>query len=474
MNTFSIARPGALWSFLGTVAAVAAVGCSGGGGTPAISIPASTGPTLASSGTTNLMGAARSDGKTPASCVNGSTPAPLPAGGSLGPGHLIAAWGATVGGSATAPTNGSVRDMAQISLGGTALRIRLINPDTANPLVVCAAYIGLQKSNPGAALVPGSSRQITFNHGQPGITLPPNTPYVYSDTVPFTVKAQQIVGVSLYLSATTAATASNATWNSSYATASGAGDATRDESGASFTTNMSGSEFDATFGTGQQEDLQQGATYALAAVDVQTTEADGAVVGLGSSTFQGYESEQDEYDHILDLLAGDINAYIPAGKRKGLVNMGLGGDSLYVALAGRFARDVFTQTGVTGVILYDINDLDPQNGQTLASVENTYRQAVAESHAHHIRVFCSTWAPESISDLSEIESGSRSQLNAWILNSGVCDDTVDWANVLADPNAPQTYNPLYFSDSIHPNAAGHAAMANATPVTRWFEAGGYR
>jgi hypothetical protein len=45
--------------------------------------------------------------------------------------------------------------------------------------------------------------------------------------------------------------------------------------------------------------------------------------------------------------------------------------------------------------------------------------------------------------------------------------------VLADPNVPQTYNPLYFSDSIHANPAGHAAMANATPAKRWFEAGAY-
>jgi len=471
MKKINLDPSGALSSCFCFAVALAAAGCGGGGASsPATNLPATMG---AASSTTSLMATAKTTSKTPASCLSGATPAPLPAGGSLGPGRLIAAWGATVGGSAVAPTNGSVRDMAKVTLGGSALRIRLINPDPSNPLVVCAAYVGLQKSNPGPALVSGSSRQITFNHGQPGITLPPNTPYVYSDTVPFTVKPQQIVAVSLFLSAATAATASNATWNSSYATASGVGDQTRDESGASFTTNMSGSTFDATFGTGQQEDLQQGSTYALAAIDVQTTTANGAVVALGSSTFQGYESQQDEYDHIIDLLGGDINAYIPAGKRKGLVNMGLGGDSLFVALAGRFARDVFTQTGVTGVMLYDINDLDPQNNQTLADVENSYRKAASESHAHHIRVFCSTWAPESISDLGEVQSASRSQLNQWILNSDVCDDTVDWASVLADPNVPQSYNPLYFSDSIHPNAAGHAAMANATPLTRWFEAGSY-
>lgn len=419
------------------------------------------------------MAASKTASRPPANCLSGTKPASLPYGGALGSGKLIAAWGATAGGSATAPTNGTVRDMAEMSLAGTAVRIRLVNPDTANPLVVCAAYIGLQSSNPGAALVSGSSRQITFDHGHPGITLAPNTAYVYSDTIAFTVKPQQIVAVSLYLSSATAASASLATWNSSYATASSAGDETRDETGASFTTNMSGQGFDATMGTGVEEPLRGGSEYALGAIDVMTTEADGAVVAMGSSTFQGFESEQDEYDDVIDLLGADIHTYVPAGKRKGIVNMGLGGDSLYVALAGRFDNEVLTQTGVTGVILYDINDMDPQNGRTLQEVESSYIDAVNRSHSHHIRVFCSTWAPESVSDLAEVESNERSQINEWILNSGVCDDTVDWASVLADPNAPQVYNPLYFSDSIHPNAAGHAAMANATPIKRWFEAGAY-
>jgi lysophospholipase L1-like esterase len=404
--------------------------------------------------------------------LKNSTPAPLPVGGSLGMGQFFGAFGATVGSTATAPTNGSVRDMAMVSLPGTALRIRLINPDTANPLVICAAYVGTQLKNPGPALVPGSSRQITFN-GQPGITLPPNTPYAYSDPVAYNVNAQQILGVSLYLPATTAATAANATWNSSYATANGAGDETRDESGSGFTTDLSGPLFDATFGTGQQEDLEQGVNYALAAIDVWTTAANGSVVALGSSTFQGYESEQDEYDHVIDLLGGRINNEIPAGMRKGLVNEGLGGDSLYVALAGRFARDVFTQTGVTGVILYDINDLDTQNNQTAATVEANYQKAVAESHAHGIRVFCSTWAPESVSDTNQILYNARSEVNEYILTSGVCDDVVDWATTLAEPNVPLSYNPIYFSDSIHPNAAGHAAIAAAVPLARWFEAGRY-
>ena len=178
-------------------------------------------------------------------------------------------------------------------------------------------------------------------------------------------------------------------------------------------------------------------------------------------------------DHVIDDLGARINNEIPAGMRKGLVDEGLGGDSLYVALAGRYARDTFTQTGVTGVILYDINDLDTQNNQTVADVENNYRLAVSEAHAHHIRVFCSTWAPESVSDTAQILENARSEVNEFILTSGVCDDIVDWATTLSEPNLPLSYNPAYFSDSIHPNAAGHMAMAQAVPLARWFEAGAY-
>ncbi len=65
----------------------------------------------------------------------------------------------------------------------------------------------------------------------------------------------------------------------------------------------------------------------------------------------GYESQHDEYDHVLDPLGADIRPH----KRMGLVNEGLGGDSLYVALP---ARDGFAQAGVTGVIIYDVNGMN--------------------------------------------------------------------------------------------------------------------
>ena len=41
--------------------------------------------------------------------------------------------------------------------------------------------------------------------------------------------------------------------------------------------------------------------------------------------------------------------------------------------------------------------------------------------------------------------------------------------MLRNPLAPHTFRPDYFSDGMHPNPAGHQAIAAATPL-RWFTA----
>src|SRR2546429_110785 len=94
----------------------------------------------------------------------------------------IAAWGAAPTGSATrGPHNATRPDLVRVSVGGTAIRIRVANAlSTDTPLVIGKASVALAKSPGSADLVPGTSRAITFG-GRPGITLTPKTPYVYSD-----------------------------------------------------------------------------------------------------------------------------------------------------------------------------------------------------------------------------------------------------------------------------------------------------
>lgn len=377
----------------------------------------------------------------------------------------IAAWGAAPTGSATGgPDNATVRDLVRVSVGGMAIRIRVANALSAGtPLVIGKASVALAKSPGSAELVPGTSRALTFG-GRPGITLAPKTPYVYSDPVALPVGDQQDLAVDLYLPSAEPG-ALTATWNTSFATANGAGDRTGQDAGA-FSPGASSSGF-AQHPAGTQVPLNCNgcATYALTAVDVLTTEAAGAIVGLGSSTFQGDGSDQDKWDTVLNDLSRRIDGELPSGRRLGIVNAGIGGDTLHAGL-DRAERDAFSQSGVTGVIAYDLNDIAPPTSRTAVQVEADYRKLVAESHARGIRVFCPTWPPDAS---LATPTDERSKINAWILSSGECDDVVDWNAVLRDPEMPNTFRPEYFSDGIHPNSAGHQAIADATPL-RWFTA----
>ncbi|MCW2608261.1 MAG: hypothetical protein JWO60_2954 [Frankiales bacterium] len=361
-----------------------------------------------------------------------------PRAGSPAP-RWIAGWGATPAGSAVAEANSSVRNIARVSISGDRVRVRLSNPRPGRPLVVGAASIALQKGTIGAAVVPETIRPISFG-GRPGIRVPAGTNAVYSDPVSFSVKANQNVAVTLHLPAASNPDVGGAQWNSSYYSAAGAGDKTRSTDGSPF-------------GTAQT------VTYALTGIDVLTREADGAIVGLGSSTLHGSNSTRDGYDRVLDRLIVRQRE-VPFGSRKAMVGAGIGGDTLHAAVP-RFKRDVLQQTGVSAVIIWVTNDLATRNA---AQIIEDYEILIKQARRAHVRVLCPTWVPGAQSLAQRAE---RAKLNEWIANSGRCDDTVDWDRAMRNDVVNDTYKVEYFSDGIHPNAAGHAALSRAVP-RRWF------
>lgn len=356
----------------------------------------------------------------------------------------VAAWGRPFTGDGSTRSNATVRNVARLTIGGDAVRIRLTNT-SASPMTIGAAYVARQLGPTGPALVAGSTRQITFNGGQPGVTIPPRTDFIYSDPVPYPVQAQQHLAVSLYLPGAAPA-AGTSQWSFSYASPNGTGNLGADESGALISIPVANS------------------TYALTGIDVLTVEADGAVVALGSSTFQGFDSTPEGYDDFLVQLSARINAELPVGMRKGLVSAGIGGDTLRASLDSRLPRDVFSHTGVKGVIVYNVNDLG--QGRSALQIAQDYMFLIGVARPLGVKVFCPTWPPAAQSLTSAAE---RAKLNGWLLNSGNCDGTVDWDAVVrweAGPNR-NVYHPNYQGDSIHMNRFGHQAIANSTPLG-WF------
>ena len=60
-----------------------------------------------------------------------------------------------------AVTNTTVRMIARVTIAGDAVRIRLDNTFGTAPLSIGKAYVGQRIQ--GAALAPGSNRQVSFN-----------------------------------------------------------------------------------------------------------------------------------------------------------------------------------------------------------------------------------------------------------------------------------------------------------------------
>jgi lysophospholipase L1-like esterase len=353
----------------------------------------------------------------------------------------VAAWAAPMtGGTGAGPTNATVRNITRVTLSGTALRIRLTNPSDSK-LVVGAAYVA--RAAQGASVVSGSAKRITFR-GKPQVTVPPRTDALYSDPVAYSVIAQRDLAVSLYLPAGSNPDASTATMNSSYRSANGAGNRAAQSSGTALGTASS-------------------STYALTAVDVLTTQATGAVVGFGSSTFHGTGSTANGYNRVLDLLGSRASKEVPGGLQLSSIAAGIGGDSLHVGLA-RFTRDVLRQTGVKAVIVYNVNDLI---SRTAVQIAEDYRVLIRRAHAAGVQVYCPTWPPAAQSVPATVRNNERRKINNWLLQSRACDDVVDWDAVLRGSIVQDEYDPEYLFDGIHPNPAGHRALADSTPIS-WF------
>jgi lysophospholipase L1-like esterase len=358
----------------------------------------------------------------------------------------LSAWGGTRT-TGTAPVNATIRNIARVTAGGSEIRLRFFNKGTT-PMVIGNAYAGIRDGATGAALVSGSNIQVTFNGGQKTITILPDTASVYSDPVALLVKAQDDVAVSLFIPNDTSPGEFSTEWNTSYVTAAAAGDLSSNESAAAYT-------------------VTSDTLYALRDIEVLTTEATGAIVFLGSSSFHGSNSTRDANKRVSDQISARINNEIPAGEQKTVVNRGIGGDSLGAAFPARMEQDVWSTTGVDTVVVWVTNDLGIVGGnKTADQIIVDYLALIAQAHTRGINVICPTWVPGAQSAPGNL-NGEREKLNDWILNSKNCDLVVDYNKVVQNETVPTTWKPEYLSDHIHANDAGHTAWADMTPVLEW-------
>lgn len=356
--------------------------------------------------------------------------------------------------------NATVRDVAQLSVGGTAIRIRLSNTWGTFPLNIGEVTVG--EAGAGATLVPGTVRQVTFEGAGP-VVIAPGT-YVTSDPIPFVVHAGEHLSVSVWVPVSAQATLHYCCQGDvdTYFTPNNGGNQAANPAGAPFS-------------------ISNTHTRWLADIEVSGSQALGTVVAFGDSITDGYNASGFAWPKPLQSR---INELAP-NERVAVVNEGIAGNTLdvfpphttYALSSGgkpglvRLGNDALSLPGTKDVVLFlGTNDL--WFGGTAAQLIAGMKQAIEYVHDAGMKIFGVTLLPRAGSaKWTPTMDAYRRQVNQWIRSpSSGFDGVIDFASVVRDVYngacQPDAMFPGYNSgDNLHPNAAGQTAMANAVPTT---------
>ena len=355
--------------------------------------------------------------------------------------------------SAPDVANRTLREIVRVSIGGPSVRIVVSNLYGAEDLNLGGASVAKRASE---GQIQGNAMPVTFS-GREAMLIPVGASIV-SDPVRLDVAPLTDLVVDLFVASTpTVLTTHSAAMQTNYVSEAG------NHVGAA---TLPGATTVASW-------------YFLARVDVESTSD--AIVTFGDSITDGTGSTLDANARWPNFLAGRL-AESPDGPM-GVLNAGIAGnrvltDGLGVNALARFDREVLAQPGVTHVfVLMGINDFGLGNirgfgfpardpAATADDVIAGYKQLIARAHARGLTIWGATLTPFEGTTIpgyftpeGEVQ---RQAVNAWIRTSGAFDGVVDFDEVIRDPEHPTQMQAQYNSgDSLHPNDAGYAAMANA-------------
>jgi len=182
------------------------------------------------------------------------------------------------------------------------------------------------------------------------------------------------------------------------------------------------------------------------------------------------------------MLATRLRDTQGAGNDIAVLNAGIGGNRLLADGMGpsglsRFERDALRQSSVThAIVLLGTNDIGrtlfanvpgaeikARDMPTAERITDGLEQLVKQARAKGVKVLLGTVPPfRNTPYWNEANDAMREAVNRWIRGRQDIDGVVDFDAALRDPADPQALNPLFDSgDHLHPNKAGHAAMAAA-------------
>ncbi|HEY0306536.1 MAG TPA: SGNH/GDSL hydrolase family protein [Acidobacteriaceae bacterium] len=377
----------------------------------------------------------------PAAAAPSGTPAASPAPAPSSPATVPAA----------PNTSGTTyRDIVHLSLGGSALRLRISNEFGATSLTLGGVHVAL--SNGGNTIQPTTDHTVTFG-GAETVTIPAGALAV-SDAVAMPVAPFANLAVSIFIPYQPDATLTyHALGTSSNFIVPG--------------NVLTAATLDAP--------KKVSSWYLLKGVDVDAGANAYDVVTLGDSITDGAKSSIDHNARWPDVLAARLQAN-PKTAKIGVLNEGISGNRVLHDGAGpnalaRFDRDVLSQGSVKYlIILLGINDIGntmrhPGTPDAITADQLIWglQQLAVRAHARGIKVYGATLTPYGGAGYQDATgSAMRDAVNNFIRTSGDFDAVIDFDKVTRDPAHPETFLPLYDSgDHLHPGDAGYKAMGES-------------
>lgn len=360
-------------------------------------------------------------------------------------------------GSSRSFDNQTVRQVVHISAGGSRVRVKVSNEYGEAALIVGSAGIALQST--GSSIVPESNRALTFR-GLPSVEIPVGATAL-SDPVNLSVPSNTNLTISIYVPQNTGLAPYHENGNQT-AYISAAGDFS-----------------DATDFPVQAESKSR---FWLSFVEVLPPKRIGALAIIGASISEGSTTLLDSNGRVNDVLSRWINPS-SGPPRLAVLNQGTGCARLLWDICGpkglaRFDREVLNATGVTQVLI-DLGYADillptaiewPHELVSAEQIIEGLRELVRRARVRGLRVYGATAPPNGSTTIPRVHTpeneAKRQAMNHWIRTSREFDGVADYDLALRDPSDPLRLLPAYDSgDGIHPNNAGHEAMARAVALS---------
>jgi len=223
--------------------------------------------------------------------------------------------------------------------------------------------------------------------------------------------------------------------------------------------------------------------FFLDAVDADLPDNCHAILAFGDSLTDGTFTTLNGFDRWTDVLQRLL--FLHGRSNWAVLNAGIGGNLILgphstetpwrggQAALQRLDRDVLSLSGIKTVIwLEGINDFSENGNAEVNAVQWGVIQTVKRMQAAGIRVIGAT-LPSAFKSTRQghgslLQDQKRKAFNEFVLNTSVFDHVVDLDKALTDPQTG-CLSSLYNFDStvgepgdgIHPNRAGHAAMAHS-------------